>query len=395
MNETLAIDGGKPVTENLISFHEPPLGQDEIDRAAESIESKWVAGPGPFCEKVESKLEEEWKVPRVLTTTSCTHAMEIALLSLSLDETDEVIVPSFTYVSTALAVLRAGAKPVFADIDRKLWTITPETIDQAKTESTRAVLMVHYGGFPGPVDRVSDYCRNNDLVLVEDAAQCFESSLKGKKAGTFGQFGAISFHGTKSITCGEGGILLVNQKDDVEKCQMIRDKGTDRSKKLRGDVDRYSWRSIGSSYVLSDILGAVLWSQVNRWSEIKNSRKKVQTKLREIIRNVDTKKHFDIFEAPSNATENGHVTAFTVDETINRDWFLEALQAEGVQAREHYHSLHLSPFAQENLEPRGQLPASEWLSESIIRLPTHTELNEKTIGQIKSALHKIYENAIR
>lgn len=255
--------------------------------------------------------------------------------------------------------------------------------------------MVHYGVFLGPVDRVSDYCRNNDLALVQDAAQCFDSSLKGKKAGTFGQFGAISFHGTKNITCGEGGILLVNQKDDVEKCQMIRDRGTDRSKKLRGDVDRYSWRSIGSSYVLSDILGAVLWSQINRCPEIKNSRKKVQTKLREIIRNVDTKKYFDVFEAPSNATENGHVTAFTVDETINRDWFLEALQAKGVQAREHYHSLHLSPFAQENLEPRGQLPASEWLSESIIRLPTHTELNEKTIGQIKSALHKIYENAIQ
>lgn len=395
--QKLAINGGEPVSESVISFHEPDLGDRELSSVGEVLESGWVAGPGPACERVEDELEDRWSVPRVLTTSSCTHALELALLRLDLDPTDEVVVPSYTYVSTALSVLRAGGKPVFADVKPDTLTLDPESLASATSRRTTAVIYVHYGGYPGPIEPVVDYCYTEELDLIEDAAQAFDTRRKDRPAGTFGRFGAFSFHGTKSITCGEGGALLLNDEDDVSHCEMIRDKGTDRSQYLQGDVDRYTWRSIGSSYVMSDIQGAVLESQLERWPRIKSSRLDIQRELRDHLRSVDTEDSWSLVEPreDSGVDENGHLTAFKVREVEDASDVLEALQAENIQARSHYQPLHQSPFARKHLDVDVSLPIAEQSARQLIRLPTHTRINDHELECMKEGIRKVYRGVMR
>ncbi len=389
-DEKLALEGGEPLCEESITYHRPSLGEEEKNAAAAALDSGYVVGPGPYCEGVEERLETRWPTERVLTTTNCTQALELALLCLNLESTDEIIVPSFTYVSTALAVIRAGGQPVFADIDRETLTLTPETIEAARTENTRGVIVVHYGGFPGPMEEIMEYCNENELNCIEDAAQVYDGRLNGRQGGTFGRFGALSFHGTKSLTCGEGGVLLVNEEEDVKQAEMIRDKGTDRSVTCRGDVDRYTWRSTGSSYVLSDILGAVLWAQLQRWSEIKEKRLEIQQKIINGLRKIDKNNYFN-FHLPSRKAEtNGHITAFLLADESHRDWLLKALQAEGIEAREHYHPLHLSPYARENLDPPTMLPAAESVAASLVRVPAYPDLTDSEIELIIAGFEKVY-----
>ncbi|MFP4686761.1 MAG: DegT/DnrJ/EryC1/StrS family aminotransferase [bacterium] len=389
-DNNLALHGGKPVSKTLIPYHRPSLGEKEALAAAAVIRSQMVAGPGKFCRSVENKIEQDWQVPRALTTTSCTHALELALLGCDLKSSDEIIVPSFTYVSSALAIIRAGATPVFADIDPETLMLSPETIEARRTENCRGIVFVHYGGFCGPMQEIIDYCRQKNIFCIEDAAQCFSSTHRQKEAGTFGRFGAFSFHGTKSISCGEGGLLLINNPADIKKCELIRDKGTDRSRSCRGDVDRYTWRETGSSYVLSDILGAVLEKQLERWEKIKEKRLLVQDKIRRTVAKIDHKNCFKAIKPPADTTETGHITAFLLPDGRQRDWLLSALQAEGVQAREHYHPLHLSPYARQHLDPPRSLPVSEKIGNSLIRLPAYPSLTEKQIKQIGQALEKVY-----
>ncbi len=394
MAEKLALDGGEPLAPEGIPYHRPSVGAAEAREIRKSLESRYIVGPGPYCEKVENHLEENWDTPRALTTTSCTHALELALLALDLPPDAEVIVPSFTYISTAQAVLRAGAHPVFAEVDLESFTLSAETVAEASTPETAAVIFVHYGGFPGRIEEVQQLCAEKEICLIEDAAQAFDSSRAGKLAGTFGRFGAFSFHGTKSITSGEGGLLLVNREADIERCERIRDKGTDRSSRRLGDVDRYTWRTIGSSYVLSDVLGALLWRQIQRWPDIKKRRLSVQSEVREKIREIDTENLFKLFLPPEKTEENGHITAFTLKDPELRNWFLEALQAEGVEAREHYRPLHLSPYAQENLNPPSSLPVAEHVSQSLVRMPAHPELSEIQIDKQFAALEKVYSHLV-
>lgn len=391
----LAIEGGEPLCAEDIPYHRPSLGRAEKEAAAAALDSGYVVGPGPYCEEVEAELEKQWSTARALTTTSCTHALELALLCLELDPADEVIVPAFTYVSTALAVIRAGGTPVFADVDPDTLTLTPKTIEPARTPQTVGVVMVHYGGYPGPIDGVASYCRENNLDCVEDAAQAYDSSLHNQQAGTFGRFGALSFHGTKSLTSGEGGLVLVNNEADVKRAEMIRDKGTDRSVTCRGDVDRYTWRSTGSSYVLSDILAAVLRAQMDRWPEIKAARLNVREKIIGGLREVDKNNYFEFQESPAAATTNGHITAFRLPDPGPRDWLLTALQAEGIEVREHYHPLHLSPYARNNLEPPDSLPNSETVAATLVRVPAHPELEAEEIEAIFEGFRKVYPALVR
>ncbi|MFB6356168.1 MAG: aminotransferase class I/II-fold pyridoxal phosphate-dependent enzyme [bacterium] len=388
--DQLAINGASPVTEDSVPFHRPSVGKQEAEYAKKSIESRYVVGPGPYCKKVEEHVEDEWNIPRALTVTSCTHAMELALICAEVEQEDEIIVPSFTYVSTAQAVLRAGATPVFADVDPETLTLTPETLNDALTDRTRGVIMVHYGGFPGPVQSIQEFCEDNNLFCVEDAAQVYDTKRDGNMAGTVGRFGCISFHGTKAITSGEGGLLVINNEEDVARCEMIRDKGTDRSQTRLGDVDRYTWRTVGSSYVLSDILGAVLWKQIERWPKIRKRRREVQNVIRSGLEKIDTDNKYDVLYPPENCRENGLLTALLLDDSDRRDWLLEALQAEGIQAREHYHPLHETPYAQENLDVPDSLPGTERISSSITRIPAHPEMDDDDIENTLKALRKVY-----
>ncbi len=395
MKKKLAIDGSVPVADEKIPYHRPSISAAEKEAAVRVLDSGFIAGPGPECEEVEERLENRWECERVLTTTSCTHSLEIALLCMDLQPGDEVIVPSFTYVSTALAVVRAGGRPVFADVDETTLTLTAATIEPAYTENTRGVLMVHYGGYPGPVNEVVEFCEKRNLFCLEDAAQTFDGRLNGRQAGTFGQFGALSFHATKSLTSGEGGALLINDPDYIKKAEMIRDKGTDRSVSCRGDADRYTWRSTGSSYVLSDILAGILKEQLNRWPEIRKQRLQIQQETFEMLSRLDREGVFDfVLPRPDGVETNGHITAFILKSVEARDWFLRALQAEGIEALEHYHPLHLTPYARENLEPPESLPVSERIAGSIVRLPAYPGLTTLQRKQIGEALKKIYPHLL-
>lgn len=388
----LAIEGGEPVTETPISFHEPDLGPRELEAVENTFESGWVAGPGPNGEAVEETLENRWSVPRVLTTTSCTHALEMALLRLDLDSSDEVIVPSFTFVSTALAVVRAGGTPVFADVDPETLMLSADTVKPELSESTRAVIHVHYGGFPGALKPLKTLCESHGVDLIEDAAQAFGSYRNDRHAGTLGRFGAFSFHGTKSLTCGEGGLLVINEEKDVTPAEMIRDKGTDRSRYLDGDVDRYTWRSTGSSYVLSDIQAAVLRTQINRWPDIKAKRREVQNHLRSVVQSVDSEKSWKPVrpETEKRVEENGHLTAFRLPDSDSTEFARTALQAEGIEARGHYRPLHNSPYAKTTLGVERTLPVTESVADTVLRLPTHTRLSDRNLDTIERGLRKVY-----
>jgi len=387
---TPAIQGGQPITNDSIPFHRPTVNSQEIEGVQRAIKSQYIAGPGPHCMKVEEILEERWDVPRVLTVTSCTHAMELALLTAELTSTSEVIVPTFTYVSSAQAVLRTGATPVFADVDPETGMLTPESIQNAISPDTKAVMMVHYGGFPGSTQTIQELCKSEGLFLLEDAAQAFGSRRDDRPAGTVGRFGAISFHGTKSLTCGEGGVLIVNEEDDVTRAEMIRDKGTDRSATRLGDVDRYSWRTIGSSYVLSDILGAVLLEQIRRWEEIREKRRAVQNAIRKGVQSIDKDDHFRPIQAPKQVQENGHITGFLFEPPDRRNWIIKALQAEGIEAREHYHLLHDSPYAREHLPTDRTFPGADAFKRRILRLPAYPDLDKQDVRLIIQAVEKLY-----
>lgn len=390
MPSSLALDGGPSVREEPIPLHRPSFSDAEAQAAERSLRSGRVAGPGSFCRRVEKHLEERWDVPRVLTVTSCTHALEAALLALDLDPSGEVIVPSYAYVSCGLAVLRAGGRPVFADVDPDTLTLTPGTVRPRMTDRTRAVMLVHYGGFPAPIQPLEALCEREGIVLLEDAAQAFGTDREGRPAGTVGRFGAFSFHGSKVLTCGEGGALVVGREEDVSACERIRDKGTDRSATRLGDVDRYTWRSTGSSYVLSEILAAVLEQQLDRWPDIRRRRRAVQDRVRRGVRRVDRDDRLRPVTPPENTRENGHVTAFLLEDPDRRNWLLEALQAEGIEARAHYRPLHESPYARDHLDPPENLPVTERVSQSIVRLPAHAEMTDDDADAVIEALGKVY-----
>lgn len=390
MNNRLALNGGTPVRDEPISFHRPDLTEEELDGVADSLHSGWVAGPGPEAETFERRLEQRWGVPRVLTTTSCTHALELALLRLNLSPEDEVIVPSFTFVSTASSVIRAGGTPVFADLDPDTLTLTVDTVRPQVTDRTRAVILVHYGGFPHDPADLIDFCSRRDLDLIEDAAQAFDGYVDGQPAGSFGRFGALSFHGSKSLTCGEGGVLVLNDPEDQHACEVIRDKGTDRSASAPTDRERYTWRREGSSYVLSDVLASILNVQLERWPDIKKKRRGIRRRLHRGIEQIDDAGLLRTIDPPEGREDNGHVTAVVCNEDSGGEPLREALVAEGITARRHYEPLHQSPYVREQLGRQVHLPETERISRSILRLPTHTDLDDEDVRDILEGFAKVY-----
>src|SRR5262245_34474010 len=260
-----------PPAARRVAFTTPWFGPEEEERLRAALHAR-VAGDGPFGRKVEQRLAERLGVRRVLLTTSCTHALELALLALGIGPGDEVICPSFTFVSTANAVLRVGARPVFAEIASDTLGLDPADVARRIGPRTAALLPVHYAGLAPDMDGLLELARGHGLRVVEDAAQGLGASLHGRALGTLGDAGAFSFHETKNITCGEGGALAVNDEGLAARAEIIREKGTNRSAFLRGEVDKYTWVAEGSSYVLSDLLAAVLDAQLDRFDAIQSRR---------------------------------------------------------------------------------------------------------------------------
>jgi dTDP-4-amino-4,6-dideoxygalactose transaminase len=345
-----------------------------------------LSGDGPFCRRVEERLASLLGASHVLLTTSCTHAMELALLALGVNEGDEVVCPSFTFVSTANAVLRAGARPVFADIEPLTLGLDPGDVEQRLTPRTRALLPVHYAGLAAPIDGLLALARARGLLVVEDAAHGLCAAYRGAPLGTLGDAGCFSFHETKNLTCGEGGALVLRDSGPASRAEIVREKGTNRRAFLRGEVDKYTWVAEGSSYVLSDLLAAVLDAQLDKLGEIQERRARIATRYREGLSDWAGERGVLLPPEDTERTPNHHIFYLLFPDERARDSAQAALRARGVMAAFHYVPLHASPFGRTLAGASGEFPVTERVAATLLRLPLHPLLSEAEVGRVVDAV---------
>jgi dTDP-4-amino-4,6-dideoxygalactose transaminase len=360
----------------------------ETERIARALEGR-VAGNGPFGRTVEGRLQKLLGGHRVLLTTSCTHAMELALLALGIGPGQEVICPSFTFVSTANAVLRVGARPVFADIEDHTLGLDPQDVLRRISARTAALLPVHYAGIAADMDPLLAMARERGLKVIEDAAHGLGASFRSRPLGTLGDAGCLSFHETKNVTCGEGGALVVGDPATGERAEVIREKGTNRSAFLRGEVDKYTWVAEGSSYILSDVLAAMLDAQLDKLDEIQSRRARVASRYRAELGPWAQAHGTRLPPVDEARRGNDHLFYLLLPDEETRDRCLTELRARGVMAAFHYVPLHSSPHGR-RLGAAGDLPVTERVARTLLRLPLHPRLSEedveRVVGAVKQAL---------
>ncbi len=360
-----------------------------------------ISGDGYYTKKASALIESRLGAGKALLTTSCTGALELATHLLNLRPADEVILPSFTFVSTANPILLAGARPVFADIREDTLNIDPEDIRRRITPNTRAIYPVHYAGVACDMGEILDIARENGLAVVEDAAHGMNARYRNKYLGTIGDFGCYSFHETKNYVCGEGGALLINGGDKklVERAEIIREKGTDRSKFYRGEVDRYTWVDIGSSYLPSDILAAFLYAQLEKLDEIQQKRLRVFRAYYDALKPLEREGHIRLPVVPGYAHPNGHLFYILFRNPAARDFAMGRLRAHGVEAVFHYLPLHTSPMGYRLGYREGDLPVTESASGRLLRLPVNAGMTDEeveyAIACVKEVIGEVAENEAR
>jgi len=365
----------------------PWLDERERERVGQALAGR-LAGDGPFGHRVERRLAEALGVPRVLLTTSCTHALELALMALGVGPGQEVVCPSFTFVSTANAILRVGARPVFADIEEDSLGLDPDDVARRLTPRTAGLLPVHYGGVAPDMDRLLALAADRGLAVVEDAAQGLGASYRDRPLGTLGDAGCFSFHETKNVTCGEGGALVLRDPGVTARAEVMREKGTNRSAFLRGEVDKYTWVSEGSSYVLSDVLAAVLDAQLDKQAEIERRRAAASRRYRE---GLGTWAGVHGVRLPPELPGRGpshHLFYLLYPSEAVRDAALARLRGEGVLATFHYVPLHSAPHGQALGNASLRLPVTESVAGRLLRLPLHPLLGEDDLDRVVEAVRR-------
>jgi dTDP-4-amino-4,6-dideoxygalactose transaminase len=341
-----------------------------------------ISGDGKYTKLVQNFFHSEFDARKVLMTTSCTSALELATRLLTLKHGDEVIVPSFTFSSTVNPVLIAGAKPVFADIREDTLNIDPDEIRKKITPKTRAIYPVHYGGVSCDMDEIMEIAQEHDLKVVEDAAQGVNAKYKGKYLGTIGDFGCYSFHETKNYVCGEGGALLINTDDPkiIERAEIIREKGTNRSKFYRGEVDKYTWVDIGSSYLPSDLLAAFLYAQLEKLDEIQKLRMNVWNSYYSALKPFEEKMTIRLPVIPDYVEHNAHLFYVLFRDEQMRDNVMNQLKEKGIIAIFHYVPLHSAQMGMELGYKKNDLPVTENISGRLLRLPLYAGMSDKGIN---------------
>ena len=368
-----------------LALSAPWFDESELARVREALAGR-TSGDGPFGRRVEARLAEALGVPRVLLTTSCTHALELALLALGIGPGQEVICPSFTFVSTANAVLRVGASPVLADIEETTLGLDAADTEARLTPRTAAILPVHYAGFAADMDGLLDLARRRGLKVVEDAAQGLGASFRGTPLGALGDAGCFSFHETKNVTCGEGGAIALRDRAVAERAEIIREKGTNRAAFLRGEVDKYTWVAEGSSYVLSDVLAAILDAQLDKQDRIGSRRAEIAARYRRGLAHWAAAQGVRLpAQSPDRAT-NDHIFHLIFPSEEARDACQGALRREGIGATFHYVPLHSSPFGRRLPGTRGAFPVSERIAGGLLRLPMHPLLEDADVDRVIEAV---------
>ena len=374
-----------------IPFNRPCLTGNEYKYIAEAIASGHASGDGPFTRRAQKLMEERFGAQRVLLTTSCTAALEMAALLCDFGPGDEVILPSFTFVSTANAIVLRGASPVFVDIRPDTFNIDERLIEAAITPRTRAIFPVHYAGVGCGMDEIMAIAQRHQLLVVEDAAQGVSAQYKGRWLGTMGQMGCYSFHETKNFSCGEGGALVVNDPALEKRAEILREKGTNRSQFLRGQVDKYTWVDIGSSYVLSDMLAAFLLGQLENMEKITARRAKIFKRYESVLAPLVETGVIRIPFTPQHCTPNYHMFYVLAADLAERTALIAHLRQAGILAVFHYVPLHSSPFAKSLGVPQPDLPITDETSSRLVRLPMYYDLSDQQVTEVAEAVLSFYQ----
>ena len=374
----------------MIPFNVPPYIGKEDKYIKQAIDSRKICGDGQFTKKCNEKFEEITGAKKVLMTTSGTSALEMAALLADIKPGDEVIMPSYTFVSTANAFVLRGATIVFVDIRPDTMNIDENLIEDAITEKTKAIVPVHYGGVACEMDTICDVAKRHNLVVVEDAAQGVMSFYKGRALGSIGDFGCYSFHETKNYSMGEGGAVLVNHEKNVERAEIIREKGTNRTKFFRGQVDKYTWIDLGSSYLQSELNCAYLYAQIENPDIINNDRLQSWNTYYELLTPLKEKGCIDLPVVPEGCVHNAHMFYIKTKDLEERSKLIAFLKENGIGAVFHYIPLHSSPAGQQFGRFHGEDKYTTKESERLLRLPMYYGLEKKDIEYVVNAVNGFF-----
>jgi dTDP-4-amino-4,6-dideoxygalactose transaminase len=369
-----------------VPFNQPSLTGSEIGFIEQAVEAMHLSGNGSFTRQCETRLEAMLGAPRVLLTTSCTHALEMAALLLDVSAADEVIVPSFTFVSTASAFALRGARLVFADVRPDTLNLDEGKLEALITDRTKAIVVVHYAGVACEMDAIVSIASRHGVAVVEDNAHGLLGRYRGKCLGTFGALATQSFHETKNVTCGEGGALVVNDVKYAARAEIIREKGTDRSRFLRGEVQKYTWIDHGSSYVLSEILAAFLYAQLLAIDGIQAKRKEIWHKYQDGLAGWASRTGVRLPVVPPGVEQSYHMFYLIMPSPDERTGLIAHLDTAGVSAVSHYVPLHLSEMGRRFGGDAGSCPVTERVSECLLRLPFHNRLTGDDVDRVLGAV---------
>ncbi|MFZ2113861.1 MAG: dTDP-4-amino-4,6-dideoxygalactose transaminase [Solirubrobacteraceae bacterium] len=384
--ERVGDDSRAPLTK--IPFNRPFATGDEFSCISAAIDNLHLSGNGPFSELCAQWLEESLACERALLTSSCTSALEMAMLLADIGPGDEVIMPSFTFVTTASAVALRGGVPVFVDIREDTLNLDERRVQEAITSRTRAIMPVHYAGVACAMDGISAIARRHELIVIEDAAQGISASYRGRSLGTIGDLGCISFHETKNLICGEGGALLVNRPDWVERAEVIQEKGTDRARFLRGQIDRYTWVDLGSSFLMSEINAAFLWAQIQHAEEILVRRMTIWSAYHERLAALEAAEALRRPAIPADRCHNAHMYYILLEDRTTRDRLIEALAKQNIHALFHYIPLHSAPAGERFGRAADELTVTDRMSERLLRLPLWVQMNESDVDRVCRAIEQ-------
>lgn len=374
----------------MIRFNVPPYTGKEMEYIKQAVENQKICGDGEFTKKCNEWIEKKTGTPKCLLTTSCTHATELAALLADIQPGDEVIMPAYTFVSTADAFVLRGATAVFVDIRPDTMNIDETKIEAAITEKTKAIVPVHYAGVSCEMDTIMDIAKRHNLVVIEDAAQGILSTYKGKQLGTIGEFGCYSFHETKNYSMGEGGALLIQKEDKIEDAEIIREKGTNRSKFFRGQIDKYTWVNYGSSYLPSDMNAAYLYAQLEMADVIFDDRMRSWNQYYETLKPLAEAGKIEVPVVPEDCTHNAHMFYIKAKDLEERTALISFLKEKDILSVFHYIPLHTAPAGQKFGRFHGEDVYTTKESERLARLPLYYGLKPEQVSYICDCVKEFY-----
>ncbi len=373
-----------------IPFNRPYLAGNELHYIQEALESGHLSGGGHFTLKCQSWIEQAVGCKKALLTPSCTAALEMAAILLNIEPGDEVIVPSYTFSSTALAFVMRGAIPVFIDIRADTLNIDEQKIKSRITSKTKAIIAVHYAGVACEMNAIMNIARDHNLYVVEDAAQCLLSYYKGKPLGSFGHLAALSFHATKNIVAGEGGALCINDAKFLDRAEIIRDKGTDRKRFLSGEIDKYSWHDLGSSYLMNEITAAFLFAQLERASDITSQRLELWEAYYKALTPLASQQLLNLAAIPNDCQHNAHLFYVILPSSEKRTEVMQFCRNKGIKTATHYVPLHDSVAGKRYGRTLDNLEITAWVNQGLLRLPLWQDLENDQASIIKILIDAIH-----